>query len=178
MAQRKIDGVVNEAVAMHQNHVKISSLTQELAQTALAELAWRFDNTDYLNYGSLSTDKLLELAPKLIKMYSVTEGLEKVVKEFESKETGWQPPADNGKAPVNSLEIVRCDETFVQNGPGQEASSRQDAQAEDKGAEDIEGSVELQKIPSRRKWEKRIITPVNGTSPESENHSDGLKSDK
>ena len=129
--QRKVDAVVNEAVEMHQKHVKIASVTQRIAHAALTELAWRFDNTNYLNYGSLSTEKLLELTPKLVKMHGDGADMERLARGFEAK--GAEPnstPMDINSF-ISNPELLRLIEALIEQKSKGMTSPRENAESED-----------------------------------------------
>ena len=124
--QRKVDAVVNEAVAMHQIHVKIASVTQRIAHAALTELAWRLDNTNYLNYGILSTEKLLELTPKLVKMYGDRADMERLARGFEAKEAEPNSDTTDIRSLLSNPEFLRLFDALIEQKPKGIVSPRQD----------------------------------------------------
>ena len=169
MDQRKVDAVVNEAVEMHQKHVKIASVTQIIAHTALTELAWRFYNTNYLNYGSLSTEKLLELTPKLVKMHGDGADMERLARGFEAK--GAEPnstPMDINSFISNPELLILIEALIEQKSKGM-TSPRENAKSEDEKLTEGEGPDDSGKGPARRPILKRRDKADHGNSSQLEN---------
>jgi hypothetical protein len=168
VAQRKVDAVVNEAVAMHQKHVKIAAVTQRIAHTALTELAWRLENTNYLNYGALSMEKLLELTPKLVKMYGEGADMERLAQGFEAK--GAEPTS--ALSVINSLmsnpELLRLFEALIEQAKGT-TSPRENAKSEEERLTEGEGPDDSGKDLARRLILKRWPKRDQGNSSQLEN---------
>jgi hypothetical protein len=113
VAQRKAEAVVGDAVEMHRRDVETAMLIKNIARVTLAELLWRLNNTDFLNYNSISTAQLFESAPKYSKLYMEGADIERVVRGFKEKGTEDRSTTIDVKSLLNNPEFVRFVETLT-----------------------------------------------------------------
>ena len=142
VAQRKAEAVVSDAVEMHRRHVETALLIENIARVTLAELVWRLNNTDFLNYNKVSTAQLFELAPKYSKLYMEGADMERVARRFEGTGSEDRLTTIDVKSLLSNREFISSIETLLQDKSDQMISLHKDSQPEYENIEKVERLVE------------------------------------
>jgi len=142
VARRKAEAVVSDAVEMHRKDVETATLIKNVARALLSELEWRLYNTDFLNYGSLSTSDLLKLAPTCVKIYKEGTDMGRVARGFEGTGSEDRLTTIDVKSLLSNREFISSIETLMQNKPDQMISLHEDSQPEYENIEKVERIIE------------------------------------